>query len=242
MKKIGLNGFQIKLLMAFLMLLDHLRFIHNFVSPETASFFTLISRCVAPMFGYLAVEGIRHTRDGKRYCLRLWVWAGIMFAGNTILNGVIRAYSQGVSSSEGIKLYLDDHIFFTLALAVLAIVLVQLGREKQGKGKWMYVLSGVCFLVGFLCEWGTVLLPFMFIEYFFREKRAVRFLGYVLIEIIAILLPFGEPFYFLVFPFILLYNGKRGPKTNFTKYFFYVFYCVHLWVIYIINFVVVMGG
>ena len=163
MKKTGLNAFQIKLLMAFLMLLDHLRLIHNFESPGTASFFTLISRCVAPMFGYLVVEGIRHSRDVKRYCLRLWVWAGIMFAGNTILNGVIRAYSRGLSGIEGIKLYLDDHIFFTLALAVLAIVLIQQGQESGGKGNWMYILSGVCFLVGFLCEWGTVLLPFMFI-------------------------------------------------------------------------------
>ena len=31
-----LNAFQIKLLMAFLMLLDHLRYIHGLVSPETA--------------------------------------------------------------------------------------------------------------------------------------------------------------------------------------------------------------
>lgn len=54
-----LNAFQIKLLMAFLMLLDHLRYIHGLVAPETAAVLTLISRCVAPMFAYLAVEGIR---------------------------------------------------------------------------------------------------------------------------------------------------------------------------------------
>lgn len=85
MKKTGLNAFQIKLLMAFLMLLDHLRFIHNLMSPETAFFFTFISRCVAPMFGYLAVEGIRHSRDVKRYCLRLWIWAGSVFPGGISL-------------------------------------------------------------------------------------------------------------------------------------------------------------
>lgn len=89
----------------------------------------------------------------------------------------------------------------------------------------LYVISMLCFIIGFLWgEWGTVVLPFIFIEYFFRDKKVIRFLGYALIEVFAILLPFGEPFYFLVFPFILLYNGERGPKTNFSKYFFYIFY------------------
>lgn len=64
-----MNAFQIKLLLAFLMLLDHLRYIHGLVAPETAAVLTLISRCVAPMFAYLAVEGIRHTRNLKKYCL-----------------------------------------------------------------------------------------------------------------------------------------------------------------------------
>ncbi|MBD5549290.1 MAG: hypothetical protein HDQ97_18205 [Lachnospiraceae bacterium] len=59
----------------------------------------------------------------------------------------------------------------------------------------------------------------------------------LLIGVFANLLPFGEPFYFLVFPFILLYNGERGPKSNFNKYFFYIFYPVHLWIIAIINFI-----
>ena len=69
--RIGLNAFHIKLLMAALMVLDHLRFVHGLVTPVTASFFTLISQCVAPMFAYLAVEGIRHTGDLKKYCQRL---------------------------------------------------------------------------------------------------------------------------------------------------------------------------
>ncbi|MDE6639781.1 MAG: hypothetical protein K2K63_04590 [Acetatifactor sp.] len=50
-----MNAFQIKLLLAFLMLLDHLRYIHGLVPPETAAVLTLISRCVAP-------------------CSRIWLW------------------------------------------------------------------------------------------------------------------------------------------------------------------------
>lgn len=240
MKKIGLNAFQIKLLMVMLMTLDHLRFIHGLVTPVTASFFSLISRCVAPMFAYLAVEGIRHTGDLKRYGQRLVLWAGAMFIGNITLNRIFLSFSGALPDSERAYLTIDinGNIFFTLALGVLAISLTIWGKEQQKK--YFYAMAAVCFAVGFLFgEWGTVLLTFMFLEYFFRDKLAIRLLGYGLIEVITVLLPFGEPYWFFVFLFILLYNGERGPKTAFTKYFFYVFYMFHLWLIYIINFVVV---
>ena len=35
----------------------------------------------------------------------------------------------------------------------------------------------------------------------------------------------------LVIPFLAMYDGTRGPKTAFSKYFFYVFYPLHLWII-----------
>ncbi len=214
----GMNAFQLKLLMVFLMFLDHLRYIDNFVSPETASVFTVISRCVAPMFAYFAVEGIIHTHNLKKYCLRLLILAGVIFIGNALLN-------------------ISNNVIFTLALGVLAIALIQWGKNKpKAAGMCLYAATGICFITGFLWgEWGSVILPFMFTEYFFRDKKAIRFIGYGVIEIIALLLPFGEPLYFFVFPFILLYNGERGPNTWFSKYFFYIFYPVHLWIIAIIN-------
>lgn len=234
-----MNAFQIKLLMATLMLLDHLRAINGLIPSEMASVFTILSRCVAPMFAYLAVEGIRHTRDLKNYLLRLSVLAGIVYIGNAILNLFFESFSQALPDDERKYLFINANVIFTLAMGVLVITLIRRGKEKKSTG--LYVLSVIGFIVGFLWgEWGTVLLPFMLIEYFFRDKLKIRILGYVLIEAIALLLPFSEPFYFLVFPFILLYNGKRGPKNGFSKYFFYIFYPVHIWILYIINFIVMV--
>ncbi|MDL2301227.1 conjugal transfer protein TraX [Lachnospiraceae bacterium OttesenSCG-928-D06] len=231
-----MNAFQIKLLMSLLMLLDHLRGINNLISPEMASIFTLVSRCVAPMFAYFAVEGIRHTRNLKKYCLRLSILAGVMFGGNAILRMIFRSIDN-----NGMFSFMSGNVIFTLALGVFAIALLKWGKEKKMTGRWsLNAVSIICFIIGFFWgEWGTVLLPFMFIEYFWQDKKVIRFLGYGMIEIIAILLPFGEPFYFLVFPFMLLYNGEYGPKTSFNKYFFYIFYPAHLWIIGIINIILV---
>lgn len=126
---------------------------------------------------------------------------------------------------------------------MIVIALIKWGREKQTVTRGcLYLTSFICFIIGFFWgEWGTVILPFMFIQYFFHDKKVIRLIGYVLIEIVAILLPFGEPFYFLVFPFMLLYNGERGPKTSFSKNFFYIFYPVHFWIIAIINFIITIN-
>ena len=238
-----MNAFQIKVLMVILMFLDHLRYISHLVSPEMAAFFTVISRCVAPMFAYFAVEGIRHTHNLKKYCLRLSILAGIIFIGNSILNTFFKIFSQDISGREQLILYRNDNVIFTLALGVFAILLIQEGKRRQGMaGRCLYAVSILSFLLGFLWgEWGTVILPFMFIEYFFHDKKVIRFWGYVLIEVIALILPFSEPLYFLVFPVILLYNGERGPQTKCSKYFFYAFYPIHLWIIAIINFAVIIS-
>ncbi|MDE6639782.1 MAG: conjugal transfer protein TraX [Acetatifactor sp.] len=195
------------------------------------------------MFAYLVVEGIRHTHDLKKYCLRLSVWAVAVYAGNALLNFLFRLGSGTLPEAERAQLYRNPNAIFTLALGTIGIAIVLWGkRQKTAAGKWAYVLSAVVFCCGFLYgEWGSVVLPFMYIEYFLRDKKTLRLSGYVLIELIAVLLSWGEPFWFFVFPFIFLYNGKRGPKTRFSKNFFYLFYLIHLWVIAIMNFLVVMG-
>ncbi|WP_239442326.1 TraX family protein [Lactobacillus gallinarum] len=39
-----------------------------------------------------------------------------------------------------------------------------------------------------------------------------------------------------VIPFILLYNGKRAKKSLLTKYFFYIVYPAHLWILMMLKY------
>jgi len=41
-----------------------------------------------------------------------------------------------------------------------------------------------------------------------------------------------------VFPFMALYNGQRGKETSWSRYFFYIFYPAHLWIIALIAYLV----
>ena len=219
-----LNAWHLKLIMVVLMSLDHIRHIENIIPSDVGFVINIVSRCVAPVFAFLVVEGIIHTSNLIKYIVRLFLFAGITFAGSNILSIFL-----------GRQWLLNTNVLIALAFSSLGIALIIWGKEK--KKNILYVLSVICFATGFLFgEWGTIIVPFMVLTYFFQSKSLYKYIGYGIICIIAVLIPFSEPYWFIALPFILLYNGERGLNTIFSKYFFYIFYPVHLWVLATINY------
>ena len=250
MKTKGLNAFQLKLFMALLMVFDHLGKISGLLSGEWEGIFHALTRCVAVWFAFAAVEGFRYTRSRLLYNLRLFFWAMIMFVGNTILNLLFQ--------SKGIQIY--NNIFLTLACGVLALILF-FGISPNDDPiniKWQpirFILGlVVCLLAGFITEGGLPIIPFMLITYICREKKKLRNLLYGILAVIlfcmsiqiyptwvttlSMMLYNSDWLFITVLPFISLYNGERGSMTKWSKYFFYIFYPAHLWLITCIAYLV----
>lgn len=225
------NAFQLKLFMAILMVFDHIDHIPGLLPIELAGVFHVLTRCVGVFFAFLAVDGFRYTHDRKRYVLRLFVWAAIMATGNTVYNLI----------AADPALSIHNNIFFPLALGVLMLCVL------AGSGPLPLRICGVVFLVLFasiFAEGGIVVhahhLPVprphpAAQSALSRARRAA---------VRHVLRPLPHPvrnpdhaghqlgFMFpLVIPFLAMYDGTRGPKTAFSKYFFYVFYPLHLWII-----------
>lgn len=232
------NAWEIKLVLVVLMVLNHLEFVYGLYPESMQSFGVYISRGVAPMFAYLAVAGIMHTKNLRRFCFRLWLWSGIVFVGNIILSKILISNAGSISAENLMYLTVRTNICVTLAAGVLCITLIKYGKVIGGNIKYLlYLIAAMFFVLGFVMEWGIVLLPFMMVTYFLQHKKEERFLGYSAVEGIAFLFR-SEIYYFFVFPIIALYNGERGPNKRFNKYFFYVFYPLHLWIIAIVNFMI----
>lgn len=228
------NAFEIKLFMAFLMVLDHLHYIPGLIPENLNLIFHVITRCVGVWFAYAAVEGFCYTRNKITYNARLFLWAGIMAAGNLFF-------------------HVSNNIFLTLALGILALNVMFYESDKiTNVDKTIKIirkiLGFIMVIVSFpFAEGAMVVIPFMIITYFLREKPKSRNITYVIfaillgitsyvpydtLEMTLKMLAYNCDFMFItVIPFIYLYNGKRGPKTKFSKYFFYVFYPAHLWII-----------
>lgn len=228
------NALQIKFFMAFLMVFDHLNYIPGLVPGYLTSVFHVITRCVGVWFAYLAVEGFLHTRNKIKYNARLFLWAGIMAVGNIFFQ-------------------VSNNIFLTLALGVLVLNIMFYEDDKIKSSNTVIrivriILGTIIFIASVPFAEGAIpVIPFILITYAFREKPRVRNIAYIVFAVVLFaisyvpyetlemtLIQLAENSDFMlitVIPFIYLYNGERGPKNKFSKYFFYVFYPAHLWIL-----------
>ncbi len=240
MKK--MNSFQLKIIALILMLMDHLYFAFSNIFPL---WFHPLSRVVAPIFAFLMIEGFYHTRSRLNYNIRLFGWAIFMEAGNRILNLALE--SKGVS--------VHNNIFMTLFIGLTIINLIEYSKGKDSTKKLLLILGAIILIpLSMFTEGGIVIIPFILITYFFRGNLKNQIIGYIIlfiplafsaiqiypgdINLTIMQIMFNSDFLFiLVVPFILLYNGERGLNNKFSKYLFYVFYPLHLWILAITEFI-----
>jgi len=240
----GLDSFTLKLMMAALMVLDHLYyFLPDMGFPI---WFTMAGRVVAPTFCYLMTQSLYYTRDRSRYIRRL------TFAGLAMLAGNILLMLLAASLRNGTIIPLDNSIF--LSLAVSAVVVDRLERLKESFHFRHVVLILVMLLTSLLLE-GAFLLPVMaVIFYFLRNRKVLMSIAYLVGSTLSVYLLMGlsgssTRYTFELFGYrlhtqylqafalipIFLYNKKPGPRTWFSKWFFYLFYPLHIWVLYLVS-------
>lgn len=92
------------------------------------------------MFGYLAVEGILHTRSLKKNCLRLCTWAVAVAVGNELLEYILIGLASDITPANQVYLTIRTNITITLAAGVLCIALTIWAKEKKGIVKYSYFL------------------------------------------------------------------------------------------------------
>lgn len=212
-----LNGNHLKLIAAFTMLLDHAGIL---LFPRVR-LFRILGRLAYPIFAYMIAEGCRYTKNKLRYFL--------MVFGLGAVCQLVYYFASGDT-------YLNILLTFSLSIGLI----YSLQAMHQAKSRQREVLWSVLFCAGFLAVYGLnqiltidygfwgVMAP-VFVSFAFVRKfphwASVLLLGFGLILLAADL--GGMQYYsLLAIPLLLLYSGKRG-KAN-LKYFFYIFYPVHL--------------
>ena len=227
MTKRPLSQEGLKFLACAIMLLDH-------IGATLIPWGTLriIGRLAFPIFCFLLADGAHYTRNPRNYLLRLgigailselpfdlalfgsWSWQhqSVMI---TLLLGAMALLAMKRMTQPLLKI-LVLLLFACLAdfmntdyggAGVLMIALFGLTRER--KYGWLVQLLGMYLI----CRW---VIP----------GGAVWFIGrYVFIEIFAIL---------ALIP-IWLYSGKKSTSSRAVQWAFYLFYPVHLWILYLIS-------
>lgn len=234
----GLTGAHLKLLACLFMLMDHISqggLFYNLLGigyggifsfwteprgQMIASIMVLFGRIAFPIYCFFLVQGIFLTRDYRKYISRLFVF------------GLVSEVPFDLALFYGLS-WQHQNVFFTLGLGALMILCLEKINQSQKKGALVLVLNLVT-LVGFalladLCHtdygsMGIVAILCFYVFHFSKVKTVL--MGLLGFSFEAAL--YGAVY--LSLPLIYFYNGKRG-KMN--KYFFYLFYPVHLALIYI---------
>lgn len=172
----------------------------------------LIGRVAFPIFAFLLVEGFLHTRNIKKYGIRLFLFG--------LLSEI--PFDLAIFQTAFFGGY--QNVFFTLFFALLALAAIR--KWENDKFWWKSTAAVVlcCLCAEMLhSDYGAFGVAFVVLLYITRQNPFMQCVSGILATI-------WELTAFLAFIPIGLYNGKNG-KTSY-KYLFYVFYPLHLLVLY----------
>ena len=222
MKKWGLTGNQLKLIALLTMTVDH---VGHLLYPNIG-ILRIIGRLSLPIFAYMIAEGCRHTRSMGKYFAGV---AGVGAAGQLVawlVTGTMR-----------------QNMLISFALAIGVIWLIQLAQKREKLWLWILPLAATALvwqldrylITGFPdvdsgLDYGFmgVMLPVLI--YMGKDKLwqlIMTALGLVLLAMTG--LPW-QWWALETLPVLALYNGKRGTAK--LKWGFYVYYPLHLGVLY----------
>lgn len=219
-KKLSLNAFQIKLLACLFMLTDHTGIL---LVPHDAAIYVymrMIGRLSFPLFAYMTANGYRHTSNVGKYLLRLLIFTGVMELINAFLLGS-RHFN----------------IFGTLALGLAAIALWEKLDSDQRisiRGAAAVILAAA--LAQLLkMDYGAYGVLLIFSCHLLYGRSAVLALVWIPLSLIGWKLgAVGQDQLLAVcaLPILELYNNRPGPRGFWAKWGFYLFYCLHLPLLY----------
>nr|WP_270256993.1 TraX family protein [Coprococcus catus] len=208
-----LDGTVLKLIACLSMFIDHL----GAVCFSGMMGFRIIGRLAFPIYCFLLVEGAVHTRNMKKYILRMGIFALI-----SEVPFDLAFYHRLVYTGH-------QNVFFTLGLGLLAIWFLEHPIEQLDIPDVLYKLL-VIIAAGLIAEffntdYGFTGIAVICIFYYLRGQPQLK---YPIAAILLAAMGGVEVYAVLALIPILLYNGQRGRQTKDMQYGFYIFYPAHL--------------
>lgn len=216
-----MTSFVLKIVAIISMFLDHL----SYTIYGKFSWLNYLGRVAFPLFAFQITEGYSHTNNLKKYFLRLGIFAII---------SQIPYYLFTSRFTDTFTL----NILFTLFAGLVAITIFDKLNNKFLGALCVVIIAIFSELLHFDYGWFGILVIFVF--YIFKNNEinmAIGFISSVCLKYIIALIQnnFYYAYYILalfttlsIIP-IILYNKKQGKNA---KYFFYIFYPVHLLILY----------
>lgn len=250
-----MSTFTLKVVAIVTMLIDHLTIV---ISPSNDWVYLagrLIGRMAFPIFVFLLVEGFYNTSNVKKYLTRLGIFALISEipfdlafynakyseageVGGSIKADLSNMFSDGQVFDLVIRRFISyQNVFFTLFLGLLAIWLMSMIEKKYHKNMLYVNILNAVVTLGF-----SILAAILQTDYGYKGILLIvafyLFRGSKLLLLISTFILSGnvvQAFSALAIIPIAFYNGKKGKSI---KYFFYVFYPAHIFILFLLQLII----
>lgn len=219
----GINGAALKWLAIITMTIDHVGV--GLIGPynrlsvgyfsEMYLYTRLIGRLAFPIFVFLIVQGYQHTSNLRKYLIQLLTFAFIS-----------EVPFDRMSSGQLVNMN-HQNIFFTLFLGVAGLTAWEY-LEKKGQSiiQFLQLVLVIILAERLNVDYGWYGILFIFGVGILRDNKINQTLFGVVMGFTQMLTAS------LSFLPIWYYNGERGKQN---KWFFYLYYPVHLFIIYLIR-------
>ncbi len=192
-----------------------------------------------PVMFFFITEGYKYTRDRTKYALRLLVFACITQPFDWLIFQPICGWRT-------------TNVLFTLFFGLLSIIAWESKYKLWQRITIIALYIAATYLI--FSEWFIIGILFILTLHIFRDKPKAKLIAYTILSIAYCsmnLYPLGKVPNVKLFANIAvmlvsliaayicttkLYNGQKGRRHNFAKWFFYAFYPLHYLIIWLTNF------
>ncbi|MBP3261626.1 TraX family protein [Pseudobutyrivibrio sp.] len=244
-KQFEITGTGFKLIAVITMLIDHIAVgivanivragIEPFSFIQTIDLYRLmrnIGRMAFPIYCFMLVEGFIHTRNVKKYALRL------------LFIAVISEIPFDLVSSDTFFTLEYNNVLWELLLGLIVLYAIAEIDKKQLTNRQTYFFRCTVVLIGMAIayftnldygEGGICCIAVMYTYVANGKQKLDRLIAFALGVVILILLSGATEAwaFFMLIP-MFYYEGNRGFDNKALRLFFYLFYPVHLLILALI--------
>ena len=194
-----------------------------------------IGRAAFPLFVFLLIEGFCYTHDRTRYLIRLILFLVISEIPFDLAISGVMGEKQTILFYPGYQ-----NVLFTLSIGFVAMWLLDiLFRTTMGQVEKVVLLALIvvtALLVAYVLKtdygaWGVLAVIAGFMAK--RRGAAPFWIGLSIIVILTMMNDHEAWAAVIDLPLLIFYHGKKGSRGN--KYFYYIFYPAHFFILYLIR-------
>lgn len=239
--KLDISSAGLHILAMGLMVCDHM---WAMLFPA-AEWLTCAGRIAFPIFAFLIAEGYAHTRNLRRYLLRMLVWALLAEVPFDLMYGGTIFYPY------------HQNVLWSFLLSLLVIALIETCRSRFQPVPAALLSAGAALLgtvLGFaamLDYYGVGVLTVLTFHFFRGRNWKYRLAQFICLYLLHVELLGGFYYSVQIFGFqleivqqglallalipIWLYQGRQGLRNKAFQAFCYAFYPVHMLLLFVVR-------